>query len=121
MPVAVNAARALGDERNRIKAAPASGDWAFFRVTRRHRMTPPVQRAWSRSRPWASSQPRSQDSAATEPPVLGIVPVAAGTGFFGVEGSTPCHSGRVNGCCLIELAPRMLRRTDLRMGFQKMV
>ena len=25
MPVAVNAARALGDERNRIKAAPASG------------------------------------------------------------------------------------------------
>ena len=35
MPAAVNAAQALGDERNRIKVAPASGDWAFFRVTRR--------------------------------------------------------------------------------------
>ena len=84
MPAAVNAAQALGDERNRIKVAPASGDWAFFRVTRRQRMTPPVQRARSRSRPRASSQPRSQDPAAAEPPVLGIVPVAAGTGFFGV-------------------------------------
>jgi hypothetical protein len=32
--------------------------------------------------------------------------------------SPPARHGRL---CLIELAPRMLRWTDLRMGFQKMV